>query len=118
MSRRWHITRDATGLTLSRHATPSFDVAAETGFPPLRMLPLAQMIRQDMWRLLQTVRGFAPVVQVSKTSRGLRVKAGGRVVGPVKMAHTEAQIRALLDNDRYRARWQRCARLTQGKDVL
>lgn len=118
MSRRWHITRETNGLTLSRHAAPRFDVAAETGFPPLRMLPLAQMIRQDMWRLLQTVRGFAPVVQVSQTARGLRVKAGGGVVGAVPKTHTEAQIRALLDNECNRARWQRCARLTQGKDVL
>lgn len=118
MSRRWHITRDTTGLTLSRHPTPRFDVAAEAGFPPLRMLPLAQMIRQDMWRLLQRLRGFAPVVQVTQTAHGLRVKAGGGVVGAVPKAHTEAQIRALLDNESHRARWQRCARLTQGKDVL
>ncbi|TNF17724.1 MAG: hypothetical protein EP318_20530 [Rhodobacteraceae bacterium] len=111
-SPRWHITRDAAGLTLSRHATPRFDVAAEAGFPPLRMLPLAQMIRQDMWRALQRLRGFAPVVQVSKTAQGLRVKAGGAIAGAVPRAHAEAQIRALLDNETHRARWLRSARLT------
>lgn len=114
----WHITRDERSLTLSRHAVPRFDVAAETTFPPLRMLPLAQMIRQDMWRLLRSLRGFAPVVSVRRAEGGLHVTAGGSVAGRAPRGHIEAQIRALLENGCKRERWTRCARLTQGKDVL
>lgn len=114
----WHIIRDDRALTLSRHAVPRFDVAAETRFPPLRMLPLAQMIRQDMWRLLQRLRGFAPVVTVRETETGLHVTAGGSLACPAPKRHVEAEIRSLLESEDGRLRWERCARLTQGKGVL
>ena len=118
MKPRWHISRDADGLTLSRHARARFDVAATAEFPLLRMLPLAQMIRQDLWRALQTLRGFAPVVDIRRWGGGLRVTAGGSVVGNYPKATTKARIDLLLAEPRNRARWERCARLTSGKDLV
>lgn len=118
MTKSWHIARDADSLTLSRDPVPRFDLCAEASFPPLRRLPLAQMVRQDMWRLLRNLRGFAPVVRVTRTEDGLRVAAGGRVTGRFPKAKAEAEIRALLGDPKHRTRWQRCARLTQGTDVL
>lgn len=118
MSKGWHIARDEDSLTLSRHPAPRFDVQAETEFPLLRMLPLAQMIRQDMWRRLQRIRGFAPAVQVHHTDTGLRVVAGGTIDGRFPRARTEARLTTLLHDPVYRARWERCARLTSRKCVL
>ncbi len=118
MSKGWHIMRDSDSLTLSRHPDPAFDLWAETDFALLRMLPLAQMIRQDMWRMLQRLRGFAPIVRVTNTDTGLRVRAGGTVEGRFPRARAEARIAALLNDPAYRQRWETCARLTCGKAVL
>ncbi|MDD9741187.1 MAG: hypothetical protein RID15_07350 [Marinovum algicola] len=118
MSKTWHIRRDACGLTLSRRPEARFDVAARAEFPPLRMLPLAHMIRQDMWRRLRRLRGFAPAVQVTRTGAGLTVTAGGSVTAAFPKARTEAQIGDLLHDPELRARWQRCALLTGGKVLI
>lgn len=118
MSKGWHITRDAQCLTLSRLPTARFDLSAQATFPALRMLPLAQMIRQDMWRLLQNLRGFAPAVRVERNDNGLLVTAGGAVTSRFPKARTEAQLDGLLHDSALRDRWQRSARLTQRKDVL
>lgn len=118
MSKTWHIRRDAQGLTLSRQPVARFDVAASAGFPPLRMLRLAHMIRQDLWRQLQRLRGFSPVVQVRHAAGGLVVTAGGAVAGRFPKARTEGQIQALLQDPDLRARWQRSALLTQGKVLI
>ncbi|MGY3439182.1 MULTISPECIES: hypothetical protein [unclassified Marinovum] len=118
MAKRWHITRDAQGLTLSRHAVARFDVSAVTRFAPLRMVPLAHMIRQDMWRRLRGLRGFAPAVRIEQDDDGLRVTAGGAVAGRFPKDETEAQIKALLDDSRLRARWSHSALLTRRKVLL
>lgn len=118
MTKLWHITRDDDRLTLSRHPAPRFDLSAEASLPLLRRLPLAQMVRQDMWRRLRGLRGFSPVVEVTRTPDGLRLRAGGTVAGRFPKPHAEAQIASLLHDPAYRARWQNCARLTQGKDLL
>lgn len=118
MSTTWHIRRDATGLTLSRRPEARFDVSSSAVFPPLRMLPLAQMIRQDLWRQLQRLRGFAPVVRVERGAEGLTVTAGGTVAGPCPRSRTEALIGEMLHDPDLRARWQRCARLTEGKVLI
>ncbi|MDA7428531.1 hypothetical protein PGB28_08665 [Primorskyibacter aestuariivivens] len=118
MTKSWHIARDDDRLTLSRHPAPRFDLSAEASFPQLRRLALAQMVRQDLWRRLRNLRGFSPVVEVTRTETGLRLRAGGAVAGRFPRSHAEAQIASLLHDPAYRARWQSCARLTQGKDLL
>ena len=109
---RWHMIRDETVLTLARQLPARFDVAATASLPPLRRGRLAHLIRQDLWRALQSLRGFSPVVQVTTTPDGLSVTAGGRVSGPVTQA-TQTQIAALLADPHLRARWISNARKTE-----
>ena len=110
----WHITRTDSSLTLSRRLPARFDVAAETVLPAADPLRLAHQIRQDMWRKLQNLRGFAPVVEISAEGQGLRVRAGGQVMGRVP-ANAAAQITEVLENPGRRARWIRHAAKGQGR---
>ncbi|WP_037254777.1 hypothetical protein [Roseobacter sp. SK209-2-6] len=106
----WHITRTERTLTLSRQLPARFDVAAETTLPLARAGRVAHQVRQDLWRALQRVRGFSPVVEVCKTPSGLHVRAGGRLMGPVAPGLKE-QIAAVLEDPEKRARWLRHARV-------
>ncbi|MGB1035236.1 MAG: hypothetical protein ACPGVS_09460 [Primorskyibacter sp.] len=114
MSRnRWHILRERDRYTLARHVPARFDVEATAHFPPARMDRLAQQIRQDLWRELKHLRGFSPVVSIAAQSKGLTVRAGGRVAGghiPHATGHT---IQALLADPARRSRWMRWARASQ-----
>ena len=113
MSRsRWHITRDDGQLTLSRQLPVRFDVAAETTLPPARAGRVAHQVRQDLWRALQRVRGFSPVVEVTTTSCGLRLRAGGRLPQPAA-PDLKDKISAVLEDPSKRERWLRHARLSE-----
>ena len=109
MGARWHITRADGELTLGRQTPPRFEVAAVTELPLADPLRLAQQIRQDVWRALQNVRGFSPVVRVARNSEGLRVTAGGRVLGQVS-AVLAGRIGDVLADPANRSRWLRHAR--------
>jgi hypothetical protein len=101
----WHILRDEDGLTLARHLPARFDVSAEAEVPLCDAGRLARQVRQDMWRAMQRVRGFSPVVRVERVSGGLRVTAGGRLADPRTAAHVLPRIEAMLDDPDLRARW-------------
>ncbi|MFY0309548.1 hypothetical protein ACFMBG_06585 [Leisingera sp. D0M16] len=105
---RWHITRTEDALTLSRRLPARFDVVAETVLPAADPLRLAHQIRQDMWRQLQSLRGFSPVVEISRTGQGLCVRAGGQVTGRVP-SNAAQSIAEVLENPSSRARWMRHA---------
>lgn len=104
----WHITRTDRSLTLSRRLPASFDVAAETVVPAADPLRLAHQIRQDLWRKLQSLRGFSPVVKISAEGQGLRVRAGGQVMGRLP-ANAAGLIADMLEDPARRARWIRHA---------
>lgn len=106
---RWHILREGDVLTLARRLPVRFDVSASTRLPMGSRRKVAQQVRQDVWRALQNLRGFAPVVQVTRTDGGLDVTAGGQVAGRFLRAHAEAQIAAVLQDPENRARWMRWA---------
>ncbi|MEL6521412.1 MAG: hypothetical protein AAFQ66_10635 [Pseudomonadota bacterium] len=107
----WHVERNGAVLTLARHWPPRFDVEAETSMPDARRLRLAHQIRQDMWRRLQRVRGFSPVVRVERQGADLIVRAGGRVLAPFDKARINQQLILLLTDPDLRERWSRHARL-------
>ncbi|UWQ77873.1 hypothetical protein K3725_11125 [Leisingera sp. S132] len=109
----WHITRTDSSLTLSRRLPARFDVAAESVLPGGDPLRLAHQIRQDMWRQLQSLRGFSPVVEITAEGQGLKVRAGGQVMGRVP-SNAAAQIAEVLENPGRRARWLRHAGRGQG----
>ena len=102
-------------VTLSRQLPARFDVSAETGLGAVNAPRLAHQIRQDMWRALQNVRGFSPVVQITQGEGELHIRAGGRVMGPVSQKLVQT-ITDVLESPQNRARWMRCARLR--KDAL
>ena len=95
------------GVVLARGPVPvpvRFDVSAETRLaaaPPGR---IAHQVRQDLWRALRRLRGFAPVVSVTPVEDGLQVVAGGAVAGAIPPG-TAARIAAVLDHPGNRARW-------------
>ena len=106
---RWHILRDGNALTLARRLPVRFDLAARTHLPKGAKLRIAQQVRQDVWRALRDLRGFAPVVRVADCAEGLEVTAGGQVDGRFARAVAEHQIAEVLENPAHRARWTRWA---------
>ncbi|MEQ8254881.1 MAG: hypothetical protein RH980_02345 [Roseovarius confluentis] len=110
MSKGFHILREADAVTVARRVPVRFDVSAVARFGPVRKLALAQQVRQDLWRALRQVRGFAPVVRVAEAGGGVTVTAGGQVEGRHDRARLEESIAALLADPRHVARWTRWAR--------
>lgn len=110
MSRaRWHIHHDGATLILSRQRPARFDVSATTRLPDAGRVRVAHQVRQDMWRALQSLRGFSPCVAVTRDEDGLQVRAGGRVAGICAAPRVEQQIAAVLEDPQNRARWVRHA---------
>lgn len=117
MARRWHILRDEGELTLARSLPVRFDVWSETDLPVADPVRLAHQIRQDMWRALQSLRGFSPIVQVTQASEHrVTVRAGGRVDGAIP-ANVSGQIASLLNDADKRARWVAHARRSSRRTV-
>ncbi len=110
MSRaRWHILREAGAVCVARRVPVRFDIAAETVLPRAGKLRLAHQVRQDIWRALRRLRGFAPAVKVSERADGLHVRAGGQVDGAIPVARAEAVLARVLADPDNRARWVRWA---------
>lgn len=110
MSRlRWHILREGHRLTVARRLPLRWDLAVQTTLPDAGRLRVAQQVRQDMWRALQDLRGFAPAVQVTRVDGMLQVKAGGQVAGAVAREKLEGEIAEVLNCPKRRARWLRHA---------
>ncbi len=97
--------RDKGVVTHARRLPARFDVYAEAWFPDLRQGRLAVQIRQDLWRRLQHLRGFSPVVEVRTQDGGLVVRAGGSVDGVFPKGATTELIQTLLDDPAKRTRW-------------
>lgn len=108
MSQRWHILREGQTFTLCRHQPPRFDFAVHTVLPEGRPKRLAHQIRQDLWRALQNLRGFSPVIRLEPVAQGWAVSAGGRVSGRVAPA-VLACANAVLEDPGNRRRWIRHA---------
>lgn len=110
---QWHMLREDGALTLSRRLPARFDFAARTvisGGAGLRKGRLATQVRQDMWRALQSLRGFAPVVHVKVLGNDLEITAGGAVAGRFPKAQSEARVLDVLECPDRRTRWLRNAR--------
>lgn len=108
--RNWHILREGDALTLARRLPVRFDFAAQTvisGGAGLRRGRIAHQVRQDMWRALQDLRGFAPVVRVLVRGDDLEITAGGAVSGRFPKTQCEAAVAEVLADSVNRARWMR-----------
>ena len=102
----WHILREEGAVTVTRRLPVVWDVSAETELPCGDPLRLAQQIRQDLWRALRDLRGFAPAVRV-ETGAPRRVRAGG--AAPMVPPNAAAAIQDVLENPAHRRRWVRWA---------
>ena len=108
---RWHINRTETALTLSRCSDVRWDIAVQAVLPPVRKARLAHQIRQDMWRKLQTLRGFCPAVRVEEDGAHLRITAGGDIASrSFPKTRAEEQIKDLFEDSARVARWLRHAK--------
>ncbi|WP_226626917.1 hypothetical protein [Alloyangia pacifica] len=102
----WHMQREGEVVTLARRSPARFDLRVETLLPPVaRLERLAHQVRQDMWRALRDLRGFAPVVRVQPCAGGVTVEAGGEVAGALPRKVVEARIAEVLEDRGNRARW-------------
>lgn len=75
--RDWYEHDEGKTYVLSRHLPPRFDISACAKFPLLRKSRLAHQVRQDVWRALQGVRGFSPVIRIDTFSDHMVLTAGG-----------------------------------------
>jgi hypothetical protein len=105
----WHILEEDGALIMARRVPVRFDLGVTTHLPGGDRLRLAQQVRQDVWRALRDLRGFAPAVRVTDYAGGLEVMAGGQVDGVIPRKTAEARIAEVLENPSNRARWQRWA---------
>ena len=108
MPKTWLIDRTETSVLVTRRKPVRWDLEASAEFPACHPLRLAHQIRQDLWRMLKKLKGFAPAVEVTLGDT-LIVRAGGRVERHVP-PRTNAKIKALLTDPRHRARWIAYAR--------
>ncbi|WP_371155024.1 hypothetical protein [Jannaschia sp. 2305UL9-9] len=106
--RGWFVRHAGDSYAISRRRPVRWDVVARAAMPDVGRRRLAHAIRQDMWRMLRDLRGFAPVVEVTRTETGCDVRAGGRVDGPVP-AGVSGRIAGMLSDPSYRAAWMRSA---------
>lgn len=108
MRGRWHVLQEGDTVTLCRQRPARFDFAVHTVLPRGRPTRLVHQIRQDLWRALQHVRGFSPVVRLEPVSAGWAVSAGGRTLGQIA-PDTLERATAVLEHAGNRARWMRYA---------
>ncbi|WP_299373191.1 hypothetical protein [uncultured Tateyamaria sp.] len=104
MSKGWHILRDGDSVTLCRQLPPRLEFGVQTVLPRVAPVRLAHQIRQDLWRALQNVRGFSPVIRLDPIPEGWAVTAGGRAPGPIPQAVFD-RATAVLNSPANRARW-------------
>lgn len=103
---RWHVIEEEGGaLVMARRWPLRFDLAVSAQLPDAGRRWIAHQLRQDLWRALRGIRGFAPAVRVVRHTGGLCVTAGGEVAGRFDRAHAEARIAAMLADRANRARW-------------
>jgi len=108
----WHLSHSGGVWRYGALGAPwRWDLCAQTylPLPPLGRGPagwLCQQIRQDVWRALQGVRGFSPMVELCADQTGLRVMAGGVLrSGGAVTQRTQTQLDTVLNAPGRKARW-------------
>ncbi|WP_245749119.1 hypothetical protein [Jannaschia pohangensis] len=99
-------------LTIARRVPVVWDLSGRVRLPDMGRRRLAHAVRQDLWRALQRLRGFAPVVAVTRDGQGVTLRAGGAVSGAVPGA-ARARLDDMLSDPVRHAAWLRAARHRQ-----
>jgi hypothetical protein len=102
----WHILREDRAVTVTRVLPVRFDLRETTCLPAgaVSLTRLAQQVRQDVWRALRRMGGFAPAVRVSHEMDTILVEAGGRTERRAP-ARAGEDLRAVLEDPDNRRRW-------------
>ena len=101
----WFEIYDGPCFTLARRLPARFDISREISMPLMSAPRLARQIRQDIWRKLQSIRGFLPVVEITDRVAHLHVRAGGELTCPAPFERSGERIFDVLSNRDNQRRW-------------
>jgi len=101
----WFEIYDGPCFTLARRLPARFDISREISMPLMSAPRLARQIRQDIWRKLQSIRGFLPVVEITDRGAHLHVRAGGELTCPAPFERSGEWIFDVLSNRDNQRRW-------------
>ncbi len=76
---------------------------------------VARQIRQDIWRKLQSIRRFLPVVEITHLGARLYIQAGGELTCPAPLERCGERIFDVLSNRDNQRRWAAFAAARQSK---
>ena len=111
----WFEIYDGPCFTLARRLPARFDISSEVLMPLMSAPRLAYQIRQDIWRKLQSIRGFLPVVEINHRGAHLHVRAGGELTCPAPFERSCERIFDVLSNRDNQQRWAGFAAARQPK---
>ena len=101
----WFEIYDGPCFTVARRLPARFDISREVLMPLMSAPRLAHQIRQDMWRKLQSIRGFLPVVEITHRGAHLHIRAGGELTCPAPFERSGDRIFDVLSNRDNHWRW-------------
>jgi len=101
----WFEIYDGPCFTLARRLPARFDISREISMPLMSAPRLARQIRQDIWRKLQSIRGFLPVVEITDRGAHLHIRAGGEFTCPAPFERSGERIFDVLSNRDNQRRW-------------
>ena len=101
----WFEIYDGPCFTVARRLPARFDISRELLMPLMSAPRLAHQIRQDMWRKLQSIRGFLPVVEITHRGAHLHIRAGGELACPAPFERSGEWIFDVLSNRDNQRRW-------------
>ena len=101
----WFEIYDGPCFTLARRLPARFDISREISMPLMSAPRLARQIRQDIWRKLQSIRGFLPVVEITDRGAHLHIRAGGELPCPAPFERSGEWIFDVLSNRDNQRRW-------------
>jgi hypothetical protein len=101
----WFEIYDGPCFTLARRLPARFDISREISMPLMSAPRLARQIRQDIWRKLQSIRGFLPVVEITDRGAHLHIRAGGELACPAPFERSGERIFDVLSNRDNQRRW-------------
>ena len=101
----WFEIYDGPCFTLARRLPARFDISREISMPLMSAPRLARQIRQDIWRKLQSIRGFLPVVEITYRGAHLHIRAGGELTCPAPFERSGERIFDVLSNRNNQRRW-------------
>ncbi len=111
----WFEIYDGPCFTLARRLPARFDISREVSMPLMSAPRLARQIRQDIWRKLQSVRGFLSVVEITDRGAHLHIRAGGELTCPAPFERSGERIFDVLSNRGNQRRWAAFAAARQPK---